>query len=74
MQVTEEEAIDLWCPMARTHGGINRRVDGKDIWTSGSNCLGTRCMLFTRMGYGSDPNPEYVCGLRSAIVIADTST
>jgi hypothetical protein len=58
--MTEEQALEKWCPFARVMwpreieesgigaAGINRRVDDNRTTTlpAGTNCIGSRCMAW----------------------------
>lgn len=50
--MTEEEAMDRWCPMARVlpastnNGGANRLEDADQVELVGSKCIASRCMMW----------------------------
>lgn len=63
MIVTEKEAKEKWCPMARVGGGISsyNRSNGGAL-VAAAKCAGTECMLFEKV-YKHEDKWYYHCAL-----------
>lgn len=68
MAMTEAEAREKWCPMARvtsmTHGssGVNRGTAGRDD-VRDTRCLASGCALWTWVGKEQGKERQGRCGL-----------
>lgn len=66
MYMTEKEAKEKWCPMARVQweGSAYNRCHGHGNFPEAAKCLGKKCIIFYPAGRDVESNTQfYRCGL-----------
>ena len=53
-ELTEDEALQLWCPMVRVPDMPNRKPGGNAV-PEICRCIGSRCAMWRWSGTSSDP-------------------
>lgn len=53
MFLSEADAKKKWCPFSRAHDGENRIGNEVNMTPTGTNCIGSRCMVW-RWNEGPD--------------------